>query len=201
MNASHPTADGAPPPVERRAVMRARGARAEATLSVSGIDRNCTLRDVSPYGVGLASPDLPQPGQRVWIETQELARSPAVVVWRDPARCGLRLEAEVATALAGSLDGKAPRPVRTQRFFVRTQADIDNGVEALRRDVIDISAEGLKLDGARGLKLGSRWLITLDGLRHALFGHVRWTSGGLAGFHFERPIPSDDLFALLCCRG
>ena len=60
MNASHPTAEDAPPPVERRAVMRARGARAEATLSVSGIDRNCTLRDVSPYGCLLYTSPSPR---------------------------------------------------------------------------------------------------------------------------------------------
>jgi hypothetical protein len=202
MNASNIDVEGDPRGRDRRAAIRKPMRQTNAVLNVSGVDRGCQVRDLSPIGLGLASPDLPLPGQRVWVETRGLARSAAVVVWRDPARCGLRLEANENDApRAGSTDGRAPRGVRTQRFFVRARADLASGAESLQRDVIDISANGLKLDGASGLTLGSRWLITLEGLREALLGHIRWTAGGFAGLRLDRPIAPDDLFQLLCRHG
>ena len=77
---------------DRRAVARTRMANAPGKINVSGVERLCDVRDLSPIGIGLQARDLPPPGQRIWVEVQGLAQSAAVVVWRDPGQCGLRFE-------------------------------------------------------------------------------------------------------------
>lgn len=185
---------------ERRAVMRARPVRTDGTLIVSGIERTCRVRDVSPIGIGLGSLDLPWPGQRVWVEMRGLARSAAVVVWRDPVRCGLRFEEKQnMQPVTATLDDAAKRP-RAPRYLLDIRADLESGEGVSRFDVIDISMGGLKLDGAARLALGSRVTVRLDGLPDDLPGQIVWKRNDAAGCQFDRAVLGNDLFSLLCCR-
>lgn len=187
-----------PPFPERRAVARTPLAHVDGHLACSGIDRVCRVRDLSPLGAGLESPELPRPGQRVWIEMRELARSAAVVIWRNPSRCGLRFERE--QHLPAGIGQDIARRNRPPRYMLRGEARLESAGSGSALDVSDISLGGLRLSGAHGLAPGQREVILLEGWPEALPGRVIWSREHSAGFRFDRPIGGDRLFSYLCCH-
>lgn len=89
---------------ERRRESRT-GLAASGMLIVSGDERACRVRNLSPHGLRADGPALPQPGERVLIEIPGLSRVPAVAIWRIDGGCGLRFEdrQNVAPALDGAM--------------------------------------------------------------------------------------------------
>lgn len=186
---------------DRRAVARIGLVRTDSTLVVSGAERTCRIRDISPIGIGLGSLDLPYPGQRVWVEMRGMARSAAVVVWRDPVRCGLRFEErQNMQPVTATLDDAAKKRPRAPRYSLGIRADLESSEGVSAFDVIDISMGGLKLGGASRLALGSRVTVKLDGLPDDLPGQIVWKRNDAAGCQFDRPVLGNDLFNFLCCR-
>ncbi|MCW1430751.1 PilZ domain-containing protein [Novosphingobium sp. JCM 18896] len=88
---------------ERRREGRASLA-ASGMLIVSGDERACRIRNLSPHGLRADGPTLPRPGQRVLIEIPGLSRVPAVAIWQIDGGCGLRFEdrQDVGPALVGT---------------------------------------------------------------------------------------------------
>ena len=200
MNSPDPGEQFQLPFPERRAVARTPMGKTPGRIAASGLERLCHVRDLSPIGIGLEARDLPRPGQRVWVETDETARAPAVIVWRDPGRCGLRFERDQELPFSG--EGTLPPATRQRmtRFLIHSPARIDGPEGSGQAEVVDISIGGVKLHGDIGIDAGSEAVVRIEGLNQPLAGRIQWQTGDIAGFRFDRPLASEDLFSFLCCR-
>jgi hypothetical protein len=190
------------PTVERRTEPRSYTMLAHGKLTVSGNEQICGVCNISPQGMGVESRGLPQPGQRVRIEMRGLAPSPAVVIWRDPGKCGLAFEDEQNLDevfwARGSRTQKKPRG---PRFAFEVAAEVTFRVGISRFDTIDISADGLKLRGETHAQIGSYAVVRLDGYPDELSGYLAWKNDDLVGLHFERVLSREDLANILSyCR-
>ncbi|MBV2149173.1 PilZ domain-containing protein [Sphingobium sp. AS12] len=82
---------------------------------------------------------------------------------------------------------------RAQRASVMLGAMIEygNGKEPTKHRVRDISAGGIRIDGAHEMQAGTEVTVSI-GLLQAIAGSVKWTRQGLAGIAFNEMIdPSE----------
>ncbi len=203
---------------ERRSEARA-GLVTSATLVVSGDARACQIQNISPHGIQINAREVPQPGQRVWLEIAGLdERAAAVVIWRSGGSCGLRFEDVQVLRYLLAVHGLPSEVARAPRFSLEMAAAFCQGAATFALDVIDISLCGLKLGvptpsapkpvaprlvipplvGGPNLVVGSPGIVRFDGILGDLPGRIRWLCDDIAGFRFDQPIGRNDLYGVLC---
>lgn len=176
-----------------------------AKLIVSGREQPCEVHDLSNRGMRVEVPDMPQPGQRVWVEMRGLGRTAAIVVWSSGRMGGLSFATKQdLQSIFGFRGGEEPvlppTPglfLRSPRFSVRMRADIQGALGRSRHHSIDISLGGVKLLGKTPLGAENAATIHLGKLAGELHGEVRWKRDDAIGIRFDQPLPRDELFRIL----
>ncbi|MEE4204941.1 MAG: PilZ domain-containing protein [Erythrobacter sp.] len=184
---------------ERRTASRGRLVLRIAKIVCETGEYPCTLRDVSLTGAGLAFwHDVP-PEERVILQLSNGHTFPIERVWSGSGRAGYRFAAPVAEDDFIADDAEfGHRPLR---LSIRAGARIVDGRVMAAGQLVDLSAEGarIELDGSQrfGTRFDGERLVSLAiAGDQARLAEVRWAEGAAMGLRFTDPLTMPDLAAL-----
>lgn len=178
---------------ERRSVARGRLVLRIAKLVCGPGEYPCVLRDVSLTGAGLTFfHDVP-PDARAILQLSNGHTFPVEQVWSGAGRAGYRFACPVAEEDFIVDDARfGHRPLR---LSIRAAARLVDGCEADRARLVDLSAEGARVECARPCAPGRVVSLAIAGQDPRL-AEVRWNEEGALGLRFFEPMTSGELAAL-----
>ncbi|AOL24928.1 PilZ domain-containing protein [Erythrobacter litoralis] len=178
---------------ERRIAARGRLVLRIAKLVCETGEYACILRDVSLTGAGLSFFHEVPPDMRPILQLSNGHTFPVELVWSGAGRAGYRFAVPVAEEdfIAGDTEF-GHRPLR---LSIRAAARIVDGCEMAEASLVDLSAEGAKLEVAR--RFADRRVVSLAlAGRAPRLAEVRWQTDEALGLRFFEPLPAADLASL-----
>ena len=190
-----------PDPIPNGTDDRRTGTRHSSVLLIGrvlgGTQAACVVHDISRSGLMARFVEAPPVGAAICIELRGLPPVRGIVRWVDGRKAGIAFDTPQPFEQvfrgrdAGGLVARPPR------FPLDTPARLRLGDEGVDVGVIDISAGGMKLTEAPGVKPGQTGQVMLPLTGTAMFGTVCWRIGGRMGFRFVVPLPLDALSVIL----
>ena len=150
------------------------------------------LLDLSYEGCGIATAVDLRPGERIKVSVMQRGVIDAQVRWRADGKAGLVFTSDHFTTKQ-KRERVSNRAAITADVALRRRGMANYGVR-----VVDLSAEGCKVELVERPRGGERMTIKFEGLE-AMDAEVCWVQGFQAGLRFERPI-HPAVFELLLAR-
>lgn len=183
---------------ERRAAGRGRPVLRIAKIVCATGEYPCILRDVSTTGAGLSFHGDVPPDARAILQLPDGLTFPIERVWSEADRAGYRFAVPVEEEdfiARGAEFGQRPL-----RLSIRAAASIVDGTRTQRAQLLDLSAQGAKLEfapphGAASYGTGRVVSLALAG-RDPRLAEVRWRDDATLGLRFLEPLTGAELGAL-----
>ena len=178
---------------ERRGAVRGTLVLRIAKLVCESGEYPCMLRDVSPTGAGLSFFHDAPPDLRAILQLSNGHTVPLERVWSGAGRAGYRFAVPVAEE--DFIAGAAEFGHRPLRLSIRAAAKIVDGSRTEKVRLLDLSAEGARVEVARAYDSGRVVSLALAGWGPRL-AEVRWQDGETLGLRFFEPLAGAELAAL-----
>ena len=184
-------------PMPKQGVMPEREERRAVSLQafiVRGNHITCEveLLDLSYEGCGISTSAELKPGERIKMSVMQRGVIDAQVRWCRSGKAGLVFTSDQFTA-------KEKRERVSNRFPITADVSLRRrGMATYGVRVVDLSAEGCKVELVERPRGGERMTIRFEGLE-AMDAEVCWVEGFQAGLRFERSI-HPAVFDLLLTR-
>ncbi|TCP34768.1 PilZ domain-containing protein [Sphingomonas sp. BK235] len=177
-----------PAEAEQRAAPRQRTLYALGRLLVAGGQRVCTVRNLSPGGVGIELDAPPPVGTAVQIETRGLPLRAAEVCWVSDRAVGLTFVDTPAEELVRAAEATP----RSPRFGYEGPVELVTGAGLSECRAIDLGLGGIRVAGALPGAPGDALEVVIDAML-AVRGRLAWDRGDSFAIEFAAPLSTRQL--------